>query len=804
MKYSFNWLKELSGTEKSAEEVREELTMRALEVEGLEKIGGGFDSVVVGKIISLKKHPDADRLQVVEVDITGKRPAFAKASTGEEELHRIVCGASNIKIGDIVPVALPGAKLPCGIEIKKAKIRGVESSGMLCAEDELGLGTSHDGIKILEAETEIGIPFAEYLGVESDDIFEIKVLPDRAHDAMSHVGVAREITALEGIEFDYDFDGLELEGKTKKGKKINVEIKNDNCKRYVGVLMENVEIKDSPSWMQNRLRISGIRPINNVVDATNYVMLELGNPLHAFDLEKISGNIIVREAKDNEKLTLLDGAEIELNSDDLLITDNEKALALAGIMGGLHSRISDNTKNIFLEAASFDAVLIRKTRTRLGIQTDSSSRFEKDIDPNMAEKAMVRLVEILKHIAGGEIKETIDIYPEPVKLWKIELDLGYVERLLGETVPEKDIVRILNSLGIATEKSGNDLKCLIPTFRLDLGTQEDLIEEIGRVWGYDKVQPRIMAETPASRKVNEMSILERRIRNALSAFGLDEIYNYSFYSKKDAADTGLEEIKHYELQNPMNPDQEYVRVSLIPNILKNIRENIKNFSSFGIFEIGRAYWTNGGMPEEKRMLIVAKVLDSDKDAETFFSVKGICDDFLSQLGVSDFYYDNFDPTPTDSTLGTWHLGRLAEIKVEGTKEKIGYIGEVSPLIVANFKIGKRVAIFELDLEKLLKVSRKEKTYSAISRFPIVTRDISMLVDKGISVAKITEIIKKAGGELVISSELFDIFAKDGSNSFAFHIDLGSNERTLESKDVDRVMEKITTSLEKEIGAEVRK
>lgn len=800
MKYSFNWLKELSATRKAAEEVREDLTMRAFEVEGLEEMSGGFEGVVVGKILSVEKHPNADRLQVVEVDVTGKSTASAKASA----VKQVVCGAWNIKVGDIIPVALPGAKLPNGIEIKEAEIRGVKSFGMLCAEDELGFGTDHSGIKILKKNTRIGIPFSEYLGFESDSVLEIKVLPDRAHDAMSHVGVAREICALEKREFDYDFDGLVLAKKSKKGKKINVEIKSDKCRRYVGVLMENVEIKDSPVWMQSRLKASGIRPINNVVDATNYIMLELGNPLHAFDAKKIEGNIIVREAKPKEKLTLLDDSEVELDGNDLLITDNKKALALAGIMGGLHSGISENTKSIFLEAASFEAISLRKTRTKLGIQTDSSSRFEKDIDPNMAEKAMVRLVEILEHIAGGETKEIIDIYPKPLKPWKVKLDLDYVERLLGEKIPQKEIIRILNSLDITTKQASKSLECLIPTFRLDLRTQEDLIEEIGRIFGYDKVEPQIMAEIPASRKVNEMVVFERKIRNILTAFGVDEVYNYSFYSKKDAADTGLEEIKHYELQNPMNPEQENVRVSLIPNILKNIRENIKHFSTFGIFEIGRTYWPNGGFPEEKRVLMIAKVLPEDKGAETFFSAKGVCDDFMSQLGIKDSYYDNFDPTPTSSTLGSWHLGRLAEIKVEGIAEKIGYIGEVSPLIVANFKIGKRVAIVEIDLEKLLQVSKKEKTYSQISRFPTVTRDISFVVGADVSVAKISEIIKKAGGELVLSSELFDIFNKEGKNSFAFHIAFGSKERTLESREIDIIIEKIISALSAESGAEVRK
>lgn len=785
MKYSFNWLKELSGTKRTAQKVREDLTMRAFEVEGLEEIGNGFTQVVTGRIESIAKHPDADRLQIVRVVVDSKG----------KDVRQIVCGAHNIKIGDIVPVALPGAKLPNGMEIKEAKLRGVESAGMLCAEDELELGTDHSGILILKPGTAIGQPFSEYLGIESDSILEIKVLPDRAHDAMSHVGVAREIAALEKREFDYDFDGLSFDKKSKQGKSVQVRIESDRCRRYVGVVMKNVEIKESPSWMKNRLKASGIRPINNVVDATNYVMLELGNPLHAFDLDKIGSGkeIVVRQAGKDEKLRLLDGNEIGLATDDLLITNGNNPLALAGVMGGEHSGISESTKDIFLEAASFDPVMIRKTRTRLGLQTDSSSRFEKDIDPNLAEKAAVRLAEILEHIAEGEIEEVIDIYPKPLKPWKLKLALSEAERLLGEAVPGKEATRILNSLGIASTLSGKAIECVVSTFRLDLKTPEDLIEEIGRIMGYDQIKPAILPEMPLSKNDNGFAELERKARNVLADLGFDEIYNYSFHSEK----SGIEKAEHYVLENPMNPEQHSVRRSLVPNLLGNVKENLKHFSSFGIFEIGRAYVPGKNGPKEERRLSIAQISESDKDAETFYLLKGACEDFLNRVVPER---PSFEPAKDAGEI--WHAGRTARIIING--KPVGLIGEVNPAVLGGSKIAKRIAIADLDLECLLAVSGRVKEYDAISRFPVVARDISLMVGRGVSVADIGKAIRKSGGNFLTEAEVFDVFEKDGKKSVAFHLSFSSKERTLENSEIDEAVGKLVSLLEKDFGAEIRK
>ncbi|MFZ2975874.1 MAG: phenylalanine--tRNA ligase subunit beta [Candidatus Moraniibacteriota bacterium] len=804
MKYSYNWLRELSGTKLSPEKVREVLTMHSLEIEGMEDKKWNFDGVVVGKILEIKKHSNADKLQLTKIDI------------GNEKLD-IVCGAKNIAVGDKVPVALVGTKLPNGIEIREAEIRGEKSFGMLCALDELGLGTDHSGIIILDPKAKIGEPAKKYLGVEDDTIFEIKVLPDRAHDAMSHVGVAREISVLENRKFEYDFDGLEL--SKKKSKKLSVKIDDNKlCSRYIGAVMENVEIKDSPSWMKQRLEASGIRPINNVVDATNYVMLELGQPMHAFDVEKVKSQkskveIIVRRAKDKEKLVLLDDSVLELNNSDLLITNGETPLALAGIIGGKDSGINENTKTIILEAANFNATNIRKTRTRLGAKTESSDRFEKDIDPNLAEKAIVRIVEILEHTADATLEGVMDIYPNKIKSWKIKLDLEYADNLLGENIPKKEIIKILNLLGIKTALRGSTsnkpkhprgrtstscAECVIPTYRIDIRTQEDLIEEIGRIWGYEKIEPRPLVEPVIPAKINEILSFERKLGEIAIGFGFDEMYNYSFYSELDAKNCALDGVKHFELSSPMNPDQKYVRVSLVPNILKNVKTNLKNFESLNIFEIGKTYYPNNNAVEEKRMLVMAQVLEKDKNAETFYSIKGITENLLEKIGADGGSTSIMEVEPPR----TWHPSRSAEILIDG--EKIGMIGEINPIVLGKYKIGKRVAICELDTQKLLKISQKEITYKTLQKFPIITRDISMLAKGETKAIEIQKLIKKIGGNLVLNVSMFDVFFKDGQTSFAYHIEFGALERTLENVEVDEVMGEIVLGLEKELGLEIRK
>jgi len=789
--------------------------MHSFEIEGMEKMGGSFPGVIVAEILEIRKHPNADKLQIVTVETHGNA-SVRKLS--------IVCGAWNIKVGDKVPLALVGTKLPNGIEIKEVEIRGVKSIGMLCAADELGLGKDHSGIIILEKDAKIGESVGKYLGI-NDTVIEIKVLPDRAHDALSHVGVAREISVLEGKKMIYDFAGLKM--PKVKSKELKVEIKDkDLCSRYIGAVM-NVEIKESPKWIKDRLQVSGMNAINNVVDATNYVMLELGQPLHAFDAEKLKVqseklkvavqnsklNIIVRRAKENEEIELLDGDIKKLGKNDLLITNGETPLALAGIKGGLNSGITENTKIIILEAASFNAVNIRRTRTRLGLRTESSDRFEKDIDPNLAEKAMARVIEILEHIANGKLEEIADVYPKKVVPWKIKLDLDYANNLLGETIPVKDIIKILNSLEIKTEalkalrasKPGQarrlleptTLDCIIPTLRLDLRTQEDLIEEIGRVYGYEKIKSQPLISPVIPPKKNEQVFFEQETKDILTGLGYSEVYNYSFYSQKDANICGLSEVKHYELENPQNPDQQLVRVSLAPNIIKNIRENLKHFSDFKIFEVGRVYYPNNDQVEENRMLAMAEVLEKDTKANTFYSLKGAAESFLKANGINDVVFENKDVKIPRIA----HPTRFAKIKI--SNEIVGGIGEINPLVLEQYKIKKRVAMAEFDLEVLRKYASKEKTYKSLPKFPIVTRDISLLDKSGLTVAEVTEFIKKTGGNLVLSVELFDTFQKDDTTSHAFHIHLGA-DRTLSGQEVEEMIQKIISGLEEELKVEIRK
>lgn len=787
MKYSYNWLKEISGTKLSPEKAVEFLTMHSFEIEGMEKIEQKFPGVIVGKILEIKKHPDADKLQLAKIDAGGK-------------ILDIVCGAWNIKVGDKVPVALAGTKLPNGMEIKAAEIRGQKSSGMLCAADELGLGKDHSGIIILDKNAKVGEPVDKYLGLD-DMIVEIKVLPDRAHDALSHVGVAREIAALEGRKLDYDFDGLRLQ--KSKSKNLKIEIKDNNlCSRYIGAVMTDIEIKESPKWLKDRLIACGVNAINNVVDATNYVMLELGQPLHAFDAEKIPGSkIVVRRANEKEKIELLDGDVKELNTSDLLITNGETPLALAGIKGGLNSGITENTKTIIIEAASFNAANIRKTRTRLNIKTESSDRFEKDIDPNLTEKAAAHVIEILEHIANGKLEEIVDVYPKLVKPWKMKLDLDYVNSLLGETIPASRILKILSDLDIYVpsirprmENKMKSVICTIPTYRVDLKTQEDLIEEIGRIWGYEKIRPKPMIESIVPPVINEQIFFEQEIKDILAGIGFSEVYNYSFYSQKDASLCGLSNLKHLELANPQNPDQQLVRASLVPNILKNIRENLKYFSNFKIFEAGRVYWPKGDFPEEKRMLLLAQVLE--RDSKIFYELKGVAEAMIARLNIKDVAFK-----PAEKMASAWHPTRTAEIKYNN--EVMGIIGEINPLVLSQYKIKKRLALAEIDLEILRKHASSEKTYKSLPKFPIVTRDISLLDKNKLTVAEISAFIKKAGGNLVLSVELFDTFQKEGIMSHAFHIHLGA-DRTLSGQEVDKVVQKIISGLEKELRMEIRK
>lgn len=792
--------------------------MHSFEIEGLEKGNNNFPGVIVGEILEITKHPNADKLQIALVDIGNKK-------------LQIVCGASNIVVAQKVPVATVGTVLPENFEIKEAEIRGVKSFGMLCAEDELGLGKNHDGILILDKKAKVGESVEKYLGGNDDSMLEIKVLPDRAHDILSHVGVARELAVLEKKKFSYAFDELKLPN-VGTGHDLSVEIKDkDLCKRYIGAVMENITIKESPKWLKERLEVCGLRPINNVVDATNYVMLELGQPLHAFDFEKIESEIskskfqisnqaqsskskcqiVVRRATKDEKLVLLDDTEIKLSENNLLITNGKAPLALAGIMGGKDSGINENTKTIVLEAASFDAVNIRRTRTALGLNTDSSYRFEKDLDPNLTEKAMVRIIDILEHIADGKVEGIVDIYPKKISSWTVKLDLEYANQLLGEKVPEKELLSILNLLGIDTRskkpayakasagkqevRSKQIIECQIPTYRLDLRTQEDLIEDIGRVWGYEKIAPRPMVAEVLPAKLNEQVFFERKMQSILTGLGFDEVYNYSFYGSEDIRKAGFSESEHLELANPMNPDQQFVRAKMTINILKNVRENLKHFGEFGIFEIGKRYLLKDSEVVEERDLILAKVLEKDSNSETFYDLKGTMEDLFEALNIKNIQFLEIEKPGT-----LMNPGRTAKISVGG--KVVGFVGEVNQSVLASYKISKRLAIAEINLEVLRDVAKNTLEYQPINKFPVVSRDISMIVPIEVRYAEIEALVKKTGGELVNNVLLFDRF--EAKNSMAIRIEMSAKDRTLESAEIDTVMEKIVSILDKNLKIEIRK
>lgn len=795
MKYSYNWLRELSKTTKTPKELAELLTMKAFEVEGIESEEKLSDKVVVGKILEIQKHPNADKLSVATVDV------------GEKEPRQIVFGQmAKIEVGQKMPVALAPAILPGNKEIKEVELRGVKSQGMLCLDQEIGLEKEGATVTFFNAKEEIGTPVAEALHL-NDTMMEIKVLPDRSHDALSHAGMAREISALEGKTFVYEIPSV----AARKSEKIDVKIQDKKiCSRYMGAVIEGAEVKNSPMLMKILLKRFGINPINNIVDATNYAMLETGQPLHAFDLDKLAKKnekitIKVRNAKEGEEIKLLDGNVYKLTSEDIVIADSKKAIALAGIMGGADSAITDETRNIVLESANFDAVSIRKTRVRLNIITDASIRFEKSIDPNLAEQGISRAIEIIK-IFPGTLEGINDLYVSKMNPWKIKLDLDYVQRLLGEIISAENIAAILGNLGLEIKKrSAKFIEVAVPTIRLDLKTQEDLIEEIGRINGYEKIISHAPEAPMAPAKINEARFFERYVKRLLIGNGFSEVYNYAFYSEKDADDAGLAKENHLELQNPINPEQALMRTSLIPNMLKNVRHNLKYFKKFRLFEMGSVFYKNSqALPNERKILAGMLVLEKDQKSESFLEMKGFVNHLLLELGIDDHYYNDATPHFTEGDGKLWHSGRSAEIKIEGSEETVGFAGEVHPVVLKKFGIKKRVAMFEFDTEKLRAISEGEREYEPLRKFPEVERDIALIAKGNIKVDDILKEIYSSGGKMVLNVDLFDIFDfEDGTSSYAFHILLGAAERTLESGEIENLMKNIAENLEKKLKVKIR-
>jgi len=664
-----------------------------------------------------------------------------------------------------------------------------------------------------------------------DFALDIDVRPNRAGDCFSHLGIAREIAAISNLTFGLPISEIKEEKSIKAKDFVRVEVKDKNaCPRYTARVVTDVKVFPSPKWIRERLKVCGLRPINNIVDIANYVMLETGQPLHAFDGEKLAGKkIIVRFAKKRERIVTLDEEKYDLNEDILVIADEKKPVAIAGIKGGKLPEIDNKTKIVVLESANFNPKVIRKSSKTIDLKTDAALRFEHGIDPNLTEMAINRVAYLIQKIARGVVAQgLIDFYPKkpPTKiLWgakRIKLDLDYVERLLGIKIPLKEIKNILKRLGFrCNEERARYIEVLVPTLRLDISIPEDLIEEIGRIYGYQKIKAvfPVAALIPPKRNFN--IFWEDLTKNILKEASFTEVYNYSFVSEKDIrrVPIGMGELDQpksalIEVENPISLEQEYLRPSLIPNLLKNVAKNQKNFREIRIFELGKIFQA----PRiEKRMLTGLITGDA------FYQMKGVIDLLLQKLGISNIWYDEYQPTPEDynppttsshspkgewapSKLSIWHPKICAEIKVN--HEEIGFLGEMSQKILGDLKIEGKVVVFEIDFEKLQRLSSEETIYQPISRFPAAVRDIAVLVPLEIRVEEVLNKIETAGGILVKDVDLFDIYEgeeiPEGKKNFAFHIIYQAEDRTLSSKEIDEIQQKIIKTLEENPEWQVRK
>jgi phenylalanyl-tRNA synthetase beta chain len=804
MKVSLKWLRDYVDIKLATKELAEKLTMSGLEVKGIQTIGGTWDKVVIGEVVDLNPHPDADRLKLATVDL----------GTGQVTT---VCGAPNIELGQRVPFAHIGARLinPHTEEtvlLKPAKIRGVASEGMVCSEKELGISDSHEGILVLSSEAPIGAPLGAYLG---DVIFDLDVTPNRP-DCLSVIGVAREIAALTGeplrlSEIHYE----EPEEAIESFASVDIA-EPDLCPRYCASLITGIKIAPSPSWLQQRLNSCGMRPINNVVDVTNYVMLEYGQPLHAFDYHKLNGKqIIVRRAGNGETITTIDGTKRTLNPDILVIADKEEAAAVAGIMGGLDSEVTDKTDTILLESANFNQATIRRGCGHLQFQSEASIRFDKELNSNLPLLPLKRATQLLLELAGGRAaKGIIDVYPGKSKPKPILLNAREVERLSGLKVNTGGILKVLKALGFECQEgdSGSQISVSVPYWRSDVKCSADLVEEIVRITGYEKIPiTRLSSPLPQQKSklspLAQQSNLKEKLRSILTGFGFQEILTYSLVSleKLQKLSPKLElTIPPLKVANPMTREQEYLRTSLQSGLLSTLSHNQK-FEQEGIrlFEIGKVFLPRGkDLPEEKEMLCAVLSgpraelsWQTDKEKLDFFDAKGVVENLLNQLGLKASFDIGAD--------GMLFQRRGADIIVED--DKVGIVGDVHPRVVQAFELSDAVCLIEIDLEKVLARITGIKEYQPIPRFPSVTRDIALVVDEQASYRRAEEIIQSF--PLVKQVTLFDLYRgeqiPEGKKSFAIRIIHQSPKHTLTDEEVDQTQEQMLAKLHQELGAILR-
>jgi phenylalanyl-tRNA synthetase beta chain len=801
MKVSLNWIRDFVEIRIGLKELINLLTMAGLEVEEAVSVGEGFEKVVVAEIQSVRRHPNADRLSLVEVKT-------------QQESFSIVCGATNIKGGQKVPLALVGARLPNGIEIKKSKIRGVSSEGMLCSETELGLGKDASGILILPPHVPLGVDLGEALGLK-DTLLDISITPNRP-DCLCVIGVAREIAALTHQRVKHPLLSLSDRGEEIHQKTSVTILDQDLCPRYVARMIEGVKIGPSPHWMSDRLEKVGIRSITNVVDVTNYIMMEYGQPLHAFDFELLEeGRIVVRRAKEGEEFVTLDGVKRTLDGEMLMICDGVKPVAIAGVMGGLNSEIREDTGTVLLESAYFNPAGNRRTSKKLGLETEAAYRFGRGIDYGGCLSAADRATQLIQELAGGRVVEgVVDVYPVPIKPKPIRLSVRKIHQVLGTEVSAKQVTNYLEDLGLEVRGENEDvLVGTPPSFRGDLEREIDVIEEVARLDGYERIPTTIPKGPPSSEERSKEFLIERRLVDTLIVHGYHEVVTYSFTSPSSWDIIGLPpddpRRQHLRILNPLTEDLSVMRTSLIPGLMETARYNLsRKNSNLKLFELKKVFLPQEGerLPKEVKILAgVAMGFDRDPHwafsprSVDFYDVKGCVEDLLDALMVKGARFNQAGDVPY------LHPGKASRVALD--QEVLGAFGEVHPEVLGRYEIHGKVYLFEMDFGKMVKWARNEKRFQPLPKFPAVYRDLSVIVDKALEAERVIEAILSFRQPFVEEIILFDIYQgppiPDGKKGISYRIRYRASDRTLTDEEVNQYHEKIFSRLKEAFQIELR-
>ena len=790
-----SWLNEYTDVKGDVNDFAEGMIMSGSNIETVTTFAREIKNVVVGKILSIKDHEDSDHLLICSIDV------------GDKEALQIVTGAQNVKEGQLVPVALHGSVLAGGVKIKKGKLRGVASNGMLCSAKELGFNDKvipvvhKDGIWILNEEHKPGTDFVEAMGLD-ETVIDFEITPNRP-DCLSIIGMAREAAATFDGKLSYpDTEAKDTDGDA--GDYIKVDIaKPELCRRYVARVATDIKIQESPWWMQKRLMFAGMRPINNIVDITNYVLLETGHPIHAFDIRTIEKNqIVIDTADEGEKFTTLDDTERTLTADMLLIKDGVKPVAIAGVMGGLNSEVQDDTATIIIESANFDMDSVRLTSKRLGLRTEASSRYEKGIDPNLSRIAADRVCYLIEQTGSGKIVSgAVDNYPTKVDAHTVDVKVAGINKLLGTDISSDDMSDIFKKLEMKVSGDKNILKVTPPTVRMDLNDEVDFSEEVARIYGYDNLEISNHKDN-CEAGITESRMLRDITRNTLIGLGFNEIQTYSFFPPMGVDSIGIpqdsDKRDFVKIINPLGEETSVMRTVLLPDMMEVLERNYKrNIFSASAFEIGNTFINQKGaqLPEERFSLSLG-LYGKGKD---FFELKGVIENVLKILGIKDHTFTAYKDTET------YHPGRCAMLKIGD--DDAGLLGELHPDVLDRYGIEERVYAAEIDMELLIEKADIMRYYEPLPRYPFITRDISLVVKDDVPVREIENLAKQNGGKLLKSMTLFDKYKgkqiADGMKSLSFNMIYRADDRTLTDEEVVPVHQKILDTLDKKLGAVLR-